>query len=360
MPDLHLARRWLVAAVLVFTSVVHAADYETLTLGPAESTDVLVVDSSTNTDVFQGVLEDFSRLNPTVGVRYTELPTRVLYDGVLARAAAEPGARTGPDVILSSSMDLQTKLVNDGYTQPHRSVQTESLPAWANWRDEVFSIGAEALVMVYDTRQLTPEAAPSTRRELLAMLRAPERKLAGRIGTYDVQRSGIGYLAAAQDARLDSMAGALLAAFGANGVMVEESADGTLDRLERGEIALAYNMLESYAQRRIAQGAPLAIVRPEDYTLVLSRAALIPRQAPRPDLAARFLDYLLSERGQQVIARESGMLTVRGPTAAQAGPAARPVGLGVGLLVYLDELKREYFLRSWRAALCLDCAPVPR
>ncbi len=344
------------ACLLLGTAPAQASDYERLTLGPADSPDVLVIDASTNTDVFQGVLQDFSALYPGMRIEYTELPTRVLYDAVLARADRDPQARTGPDLIISSSMDLQTKLVNDGHAQAHRSPETLSLPAWANWRDEVFSIGAEALVMAYDTRQLDADKAPRTRRELLAMLRGPDQPLAGRIATYDAEQSGIGYLAATQDARLDSMAGGLLAAFGANGVVVAESADGILDRVVNGEIALAYNMLESYAQRRIANGAPLAIVRPEDYTLVLSRAALIPRQAPRPDLGARFLDYLLSERGQYVISRESGMLRVRGPDAAHAGPAARPVGLGVGLLVYLDELKRGYFLRSWREALCLDCA----
>lgn len=338
-----------------------AADHDTLTLGPATAADTLTIDASTNTPVFRGVLEAFSERHPDIRIVYTELPTQALHEGVMQRAADDPQSRAGPDVVISSSMDLQAKLANDGYALPHRSPQTDALPAWANWRDEVFSIGAEALVIAYNTQQLEAAKAPRTRRDLLALLRAPERPLAGRVGTYDVEQSGIGYLAAAQDARLDSMAGALLSALGANGVVVAEAADVTLDRLERGEIALAYNVLESYAQRRIDDGAPLAIVRPEDYTLVLSRAALIPRRAPRPDLGRLFLDFLLSEEGQRVIVRASGMLAVRGPGAASAGPTARPVGLGVGLLVYQDALKRSYFLRSWRAALCLECAaPAPR
>ncbi|NMU94017.1 extracellular solute-binding protein, partial [Achromobacter ruhlandii] len=152
--------------------------------------------------------------------------------------------------------------------------------------------------------------APRTRRELLARLQAPDQPLAGRISTYDVEGSGIGYLAATQDARLDSLAGALLAALGRNGVRVHESTEHALDKLERGEITLAYNLLESYTRHRIDQGAPLAIVYPQDYTLMLSRSAIIPRQAPRADLGARFLDYLLSPRGQEMIARQSGMRPV--------------------------------------------------
>ena len=58
--------------------------------------------------------------------------------------------------------------------------------------------------------------------------------------------------------------------------------------LERGDATLAYNVLESYTRHRIERGAPLAVIYPRDYTLMLSRAALIPRQAPRPDLGAMF------------------------------------------------------------------------
>ena len=245
-------------------------------------------------------------------------------------------------------MYKRQKLVNDGHAQPHVSPDTRALPAWANWRDEVFSIGTDPIVMVYDTRKLDAARAPRTRRELLALLQAPDQPLAGRISTYDVEGSGIGYLAATQDARLDSLAGALLAAFGRNGVSVHESTEHALDKLQRGDTTLAYNLLESYTRHRIDQGAPLAIIYPQDYTLMLSRSAIIPRQAPRADLGARFLDYLLSPRGQDMLARQSGMR----PVSASVVPAAgvRPVALGVGLLVYLDPLKKRHFLDLWRAA----------
>jgi iron(III) transport system substrate-binding protein len=49
-----------------------------------------------------------------------------------------------------------------------------------------------------------------------------------------------------------------------------------------------------------------------------------------------------------MIARQSGMR----PVSASVVPAAgvRPVALGVGLLVYLDPLKKRHFLEVWRAA----------
>lgn len=352
MRDARSILRGLAAtAALTLSAISHAAEVSGsgLTLGPADSSNVLVVHASNSVQVFRGVLEDFSRLNPSVRLEYTELSTQDLYSDTVARAVTAPGVPSGPDIVISSAMDLQTKLVNDGYARVHISPQTRALPGWANWRDEVFSIGTDPIVMVYNTRKLDAARVPHTRRELLSLLQAPDQPLAGRISTYDVQGSGIGYLAATQDTRLDSMAGALLGAFGRNGVSIHESTEHALDKLESGDVTLAYNLLESYTRHRIDNGAPLAIIYPQDYTLMLSRSAIIPKQAPRGDLGALFLDYLLSARGQDALARESGMR----PVSASVVPAAgvRPVALGVGLLVYLDPLKKRHFLDLWRAAI---------
>ena len=314
----------------------------TLALGPDGSANVLVVHASNSLPVFRGVLEDFHRIHPALRLEYTELPTQALYDEIIARRRDATSEKSGPDLVISSAMDLQTKLANDGYALPHDSPETRALPAWANWRDEVFSTGTDPIVMVYDTRRLDAARAPRTRRALLSLLQAPDRPLAGAVSTYDVGASAIGYLAATQDTRLDSMAPALLAALGQNDAALYASSDDALDMLERGDATLAYNVLESYTRHRIERGAPLAVIYPRDYTLMLSRAALIPRQAPRPDLGAMFLDYLLSPRGQHMIAQASGMRPVGDSVVPAAG--VRPLGLGVGLLVYQDALKKRHFL----------------
>jgi iron(III) transport system substrate-binding protein len=181
--------------------------------------------------------------------------------------------------------------------------------------------------------------------------------LRGRIGTYDVERSGVGYLFATQDGQIGSMSGALLAAMGDNQVVLEERTGVLLDRVSRGELLLAYNVLGSYAQARIDAGAPLAIVQPEDYTLVALRTAVIPRDTPHAAEARRFLDYLLSPRGQQVLSREARLKPIlpgaggSGGATPAATPAFRPIALGPGLLVYLDGLKRCQFLDAWRSSM---------
>ncbi|MBD7921280.1 ABC transporter substrate-binding protein [Xanthomonas bonasiae] len=310
----------------------------------------LCIQGSTDIEVFAAVIGDYQRLHPRTEVVYQDVIAWDMYQRYLHPRA---GARCA-DLLISASMDLQTKLVNDGHALAHRSPQTEALPAWAQWRHEAFGISYEPVAIVYNKARLPAAQVPRTRRQLLELLRAPGMPLRGRIGTYDVERSGVGYLFATQDGQIGSMAGALLAAMGDNQVVLEERTGVLLDRVSRGELLLAYNVLGSYAQARIDAGAPLAIVQPEDYTLVALRTAVIPRDTPHAAEALRFLDYLLSPRGQQVLSREAWLKPIlpgAGGTTPAATPAFRPIALGPGLLVYLDALKRRQFLDAWRSSM---------
>ncbi|MEH6422265.1 ABC transporter substrate-binding protein [Pseudomonas sp. CGJS7] len=329
-------------------------DVRTFPSPRATTTTQLRIHGSTDIENFAAVIADYQRLNPGTEVEYSDLVAQDIYARHLR------GGARGADLLISSGMDLQTKLANDGHALAHRSPATTGLPAWSQWRHEAFGISYEPIVIVYNKRLLPAARVPHTRRQLLALLRDPAAGLAGRVGTYDVARSSVGYLLATQDHQLGSMAGALQAALGDNRVVLEERTGPLLDRVARGELALAYNVLGSYAQARIDAGAPLGIVLPEDYTLVLLRTALIPRTAANPGEAGRFLDYLLSPRGQAMLARHVGLQPVLGGPGAPRGPLARegarvralrPIPLGPGLLVYLDGLKRRQFLEAWRSTV---------
>ncbi|WPB59210.1 ABC transporter substrate-binding protein [Xylophilus sp. GOD-11R] len=314
----------------------------------ATATSQLSIVGSTDLPVFAPVLRDYQRLAPGVAIRYEEFSTQGLF-----RQATRTGTPGGADLLVSSSMDLQVQLANDGHTLPHQSAETAALPPWARWRDEVFGFSAEPLVIAYDARRFTPATAPATRRQLLQMLRDPARPLDRRVGSYDLAVSGIGYLAATQDARFDDNAGALLAAMADNHAHWVGHAGTLLDGIERGELALGYNVPGAYVQARIAAGAPIGMVMPKEYTLLISRTALVPRTAPNPEQARRFLDYLLSARGQGVLEQQAHILPIRAEIGLGAPPAGalRPVPLGPGLLVYQDRLKRTRFLEAWRALL---------
>lgn len=316
--------------------------------GPANAH--LRIHGSTDIEVFAVVIADYQRLHPGTEVVYEDIITQDLH----ARFLRQRKGAASADLLISSGMDLQAKLVNDGHALAHRSPQTEALPAWAQWRSEAFGISYEPVAMVYNTRTLPAARVPRTRRQLLDLLRAPDAPLRGRVGTYDINRSSVGYLLATQDAQRGSMAGALLGALGDNHVLLEERTGVLLDKVSSGELSLVYNVLGSYAQARIDDGEPLGIVEPQDYTLVMLRTALIPRNARNSAEARRFLDYLLSPRGQQVLSREARLMPiVRGGAGRNGSPERnlRPIQLGPGLLVYLDALKRRQFLDAWNSSM---------
>ena len=133
-----------------------------------------------------------------------------------------------------------------------------------------------------------------------------------------------------------------------------------LDHIASGRAALGYNVLGSYALNRAASNPNIDIVLPSDYTLILSRIAFINKQAPNPQAARLWLDYLLSRRGQAVL-NHTGLFSVRDDVSSsdhsaadvrrQLGTAYRPIVISTGLLTYLDKMKRELFLSRWDAAI---------
>lgn len=350
-----------VRRILAICLVMATAHCRPSTTDAAAASGPLVIHSTTDRDIFRPIIDDFRRLRPGIDVRYVEMDAGALYRRYLDDVARGRGQA---DLLISSAMDLQVKLVNDGFAAAHQSANAAKLPAWARWRNEAFGITFEPAVMVYNRRLLAGRRPPGSRPELLKALRTDPDFWRARIGTYDIIRSSVGYLLASQDARQNSDFGSLLEALGASRMQVSTSTATLLDRIEKGEIVLGYNLLGSYAQARVDSGAPLLIVYPADYTLAVSRTAILARDAPHPAAAHAFLEYLLSLRGQRALASLGRLSASRpeiigpysrlGIAETQIGPL-RPIALGPGLLTYLDRQKRLRLTESWQHAV----RPVP-
>ncbi len=233
-------------------------------VGP-EATGDLVIYSSTDQEAFDPVIAGFQRAYPAVSVVYHDINTIEIYDRFLA--AAGNGGPTA-DLLMSSAIDLQINLVNDGHAATHVLDVIRRLPRWANWRNEASGFTFEPIV-------------------------------------------------------------------------------------------IGHNVVGSYAEARAASDPSIGIVLPEDYTLVMSRIAVIPKAAAEPRLARLFLDFLLSEQGQRIVA-EARLFAIHPDVVgdataaalrAEVGDSLRPIQVGPGLLVYLDQAKRERFLERWQYAL---------
>lgn len=294
------------------------------------------------------LLDGFKALYPRLEVEYRrpssiQQQTRFLND----IAAGHPP----PDLLISSAMDLQFKLVNDGYGQAYASPEKQDLPEWAVWNDRAYAITAEPIVFGYNKRLMPKEDVPRSHAEFAELLRRKPDFYRGKIATYDPERSGSGYLYYTQDLLLSRDTLDLTAALARTQPRLYASGLDALNSLSRGDFLLGYNMLSSYLLERQPTDPNIGVVFPSDYTLVTSRIAFIPKGARHPAAARLLLDYLLSETGQSIMARHHIRPVRTGTSRQDLEPppeTLRRIHFGPALLANLDSVRRGRVLREWR------------
>ena len=324
----------------------------------AIATETLNLRGTTDIEAFAPVVEAFAKTRPTLGILYEQWGSNDLLE--LSETECR-GARTSDDppadLIVSSAIDHLVKLVNDGCARAYTSTWTARLPRDLIWRDELFGVTREPAVMVYNRARVPPAEAPRSRFDLIDLLRPADSPYIGRVATYDIEASGLGYLFAFADSQEATTFGRLLEALGRAGVWTACCSSELIDAVAEGRALIAYNVLGSYALARAARDPRIAVVAPSDYTLILSRAAMIPRGARNPDAAQAFLDFMLSDQGRRTLRRASLVISFDDADAADleipdgVTLVLRPIPLSPILLVGLDRHKRQVFIDRWRAVL---------
>ena len=318
----------------------------TARFGLAGAPGAITVLGTTDVALFAPLLTAFAQGVPELEIHYEQWSSTELHE--LAAEACRAG-RAPADLIVSSAVDLQVKLVNDGCAEAHRSVLTDALPRGASWRHELFGVTEEPAVIVYN-RELVPESeVPRTRFDLIDLLRPAASRYAGRVATYDIEDSGLGYLFAFADSQQATTFGALIEAFAQSGAVATCCSNEIITGVAEGRYLIAYNLLGSYAADRAETDPRLGVVAPEDYTLVLSRAALIPKGTDNPTAAGLLIDFMLSDAGRAALTSRH-LIPAAGMARADQPSLYRPIALSPTLLLGLDQRKRADFLALWRAS----------
>ncbi len=299
--------------------------------------------STTDIDLFQPLILGFQALRPELTIQYAQASSTAVFQAVT-------GGDEAYDLAISSAMDLQTKAANDGFVRSYSSAVTAQFPDWSHWRRQVIGFSQEPAVLVAARGAFDGLTMPRTRAELIEVLRSNPERFAGRIATYDVRESGLGYLFATQDARQSDGYWRLTEVMGALRPRLYCCSSLMIRAIEEGEILLAYNVLGSYAQRRLQSSERGMIVPMADYTNVMIRSILIPKRAPNPAAAGQFIDFLLSPEGRAILQRDVGLPPLV-PDQPVTDYSLRPIRFGPGLLVYLDQLKRKRFIDEWQGSL---------
>lgn len=316
----------------------------------AQENVTLSIASATDTAAMTPLIDRFESLNPGVTISYLEYQTVDLHEAIMASSPADM-----PDIVISSSMDLQVDLVNRGMAMPLSIADVVQLPDWAVWRSELFGFTFEPAAIVYNMELITPGTLPQEHRELINYIRSNETRLNRKIGIYDLRRSGIGYLFATQDVVQGLQSSRMTEVLTRANVRKFCCTSEMIAATANGDLALSINTIGSYALAAAAQDDRIGVHLMSDYNLVMARTAFVPKHARHPDMAERFIAFLLTE-GQTILARKSDLIPLL-PTADSSAlghfdlrdfaGSFLPIKLGPGLLTFLDARKKAEFLQNW-------------
>jgi iron(III) transport system substrate-binding protein len=230
--------------------------------------------STTDQSAVQPLIDAFEKRHAALRVDYRQLGSMELMESFLADGGSSA------DVLWSSAMDLQIKLVNDGHAQPYQSPHAPQLPRWAVWKYEAYGTTYEPVGIVYHRPALAPAEVPRTHEALTALLRDDVARFRGRVSTYDIERAGLGFLIAAYDALATPAFWELVKALGRCQATLHADTRSMLEEVAAGRSLLAYNVLGAYAESFARRNPQVGVAYFSDYTLVASRVAFIARRAP--------------------------------------------------------------------------------
>ena len=306
--------------------------------GREDSESSIRVISSTDTSFFAPILETFVSANPDISIEYFVTSTAELDRHVRARPDAY-------DVAISSAMDLQLKLANDGFA---RKFSVSGLPDWAQWRNSLFAFTTEPAAIAVNRSAFPVDDIPQSRQDLIRALRERPEAFAGRVGTYDVRQSAAGYLFATQDARASETYWRLMEVMGGLDAKLYCCSSAMIDDLIAGEIDVAYNVLGSYAQARLPEAEDLHIILPSDFPTTMMRSALVSAKAKNPDDAEEFVRHLIA-----IQTAPAGQFDLPLPPLDLSDSAGNRsnIALEPALMTYLDKIKRRSFLKEWESAV---------
>jgi iron(III) transport system substrate-binding protein len=334
----------------------YPAAYATL-VRAAEDEGRLVIYATTDEVVARPLLDDFKALYPRINIDYEDLTSTELHYRFVAETQLR---RASADVVWSSSMDLQASLVTRGDAATYVSPERDGLPDWAKWNDQAWATTFEPIAIAYRKADLEAARVPRSHGDLARLLKTDAARLQGKVITYDIARSGLGFFLATQDVGASPAFWDIARGLGLAKTRFSATTSGMLQQLASGKATLAYNVLGSYALMQARRNPAIGVVFPSDYTLVMSRLQLISRHATHPNAARLWVDYLLSQRGQALLANQAGLFAVRADVRGSAtaagltqtlGPSLRTIPVGPALTDYLEAQKSSAFIRQWHQAL---------
>ncbi len=97
-------------------------------------------------------------------------------------------------------MDTALKLATE-YAEQYASPEVKQLPDWAVWQQKAYGTTYEPVVFIYNKRLIPQNEVPDSHTALAKLIASQADKFKGKVTTYDIEKSGLGFMLAVQDSQ---------------------------------------------------------------------------------------------------------------------------------------------------------------
>lgn len=211
---------------------------------------------------------------------------------ILARLEAEK-SNPAADVVILASWSDGLSMKKEGALMAYKPQNADKMNKnFIDNDNQLVGYSASAVGVIYNTTVIPKLSADWND------LANPEYQ--GKLAIPDPEKSGAakdflaGFVNAYGWAPLEGMA--------KNGMKVPGANKAALEAVTTGEVGILVAGVDYNAYTSIKKGEPLAIYYPKGGTVVNPRPAMIMKNAPDADNAKKFMDYLLSDEVQKMVA----------------------------------------------------------
>ncbi|MDE3027990.1 MAG: ABC transporter substrate-binding protein [Paracoccaceae bacterium] len=260
-----------IAAFAILAGQTAKADITVYTAGPAKLIDKLSAGFTAKTGVPVHVFQ------ATTGK-------------VMARLAAE-ASNPVADVVISASWGTATSFAKQGLLLAYTSPNAAEVPAFLK-TDTAVAQGVSALAIAWNPKSGTPKPAE------WSDLEKPAYK--NLVNLPDPAQSGSAFeLTSTLEA---SQGDGLFKGLAANGAIVAGANAAALNPVMQGAKAAVFGAVDYIALGAKAKGESIDVIFPKSGTVIAPRPAMILKSSKHADEAKKFIDYMLSDEGQTMVA----------------------------------------------------------
>lgn len=214
---------------------------------------------------------------------------------IMARIEAE-AANPVVDVLISASWDTATDFAERGWLVPYTSSNAVNVPDFLQ-TDTAVAQGVAALAIVWNPNSGTPRPTE------WADLTAPAFE--GLVNLPDPALSGSAFELVAALMATSGMA--LFEGLAANGAEVAGANAAALNPVLQGAKAAVFGAVDYIALNNMAAGESIEVIFPESGTVIAPRPMMILNWSDNQGEAQAFIDYVLSDAGQAIVAAQNLM-----------------------------------------------------